>query len=78
MKEYANPIMDALTKQGVDTITSMKLSDMIVSPKMSFGTFTTLVNNQNGPISSEVNDLVDKATKSMEVAKQIQANQLNK
>ena len=78
MKEYANPIMDALTKQGVDTITSMKLSDVITSPKMSFETLTSVVNNPSGPLSSEVRDLVDKATKSMEVAKQIQANQLNK
>lgn len=78
MKEYANPIMNTLTKQGVDTITSMKLLDMITSPKMSFETLTSLVNNPNGPMSSEVNDLVDKAIKSMEVAKQIQANQLNK
>ncbi len=78
MKEYANPIMDALTKQGVDTITSMKLSDMITSPKMSFETLTSVVNNPSGPLSSEVRVIVDKATKSMEVAKQIQDNQLNK
>ena len=78
MKEYANPIMDTLTKQGVDTITSMKLSDMIISPKMSFETLVSVVNNPNGPLTSEVRDLVDKATKSMEVAKQIRDIQLSK
>lgn len=78
MKEYANQIMNALTKQGVDTITAGKLSDMIVSPKMSFETLVSGLNNPNTPLSHEIRGTVDKAIKSMEAFKQIQANQLNK
>lgn len=78
MKEYANPIMNTLTQHGVHASTAGKLAGMITSPKMSFETLASVINNPNSPMSSEVRDLVDKATRSMDAVKQIQANQLNK